>query len=52
MMSYPVVLNSTGLAEIMIHALLAQKGVELVSIPAMPDEPDRLLSSAKVLISD
>jgi hypothetical protein len=52
MMSYRAVLNSTGLADIMIHALLAQMGVELVSIPAMSDQPERLLSSAKLLISD
>jgi hypothetical protein len=52
MMSYPAVLNSTGLADIMIHALLAQMGVELVNISAMLDEPERLFSSAKLLISD
>jgi len=27
-------------------------GVELMSIPAMSDEPERLFSSAKLLISD
>jgi hypothetical protein len=30
----------------------AHMGVELMSIPAMSDEPERLVSSAKLLISD
>jgi len=34
------------------QSLLAQMGIELMSIPAMSDEPERVFSSAKLLISD
>jgi hypothetical protein len=34
------------------QSLLAQMGVELMSIPAMSDEPERVFSSAKLLISN
>jgi len=34
------------------QSLLAQMGVELMSLPAMSDEPERVVSSAKLLISD
>jgi hypothetical protein len=36
----------------LVQTLLAQMGVELVSIPAMSDKPERLFSSAKLLICD
>jgi len=54
MMSYLAVLYRTGLTDIMIYAsyCLLKWVLGLISTPAMLNEPDRLFSGAKLLISD